>query len=47
MPLLTDEDPLRTEDLKTHEMPLDEAPYGYEISQEKRDGAIKIVLKSG
>jgi threonine dehydrogenase-like Zn-dependent dehydrogenase len=47
MPLLTDEDPLGTEDLKTHEMPLDDAPYGYEIFQHKRDGAIKIVLKPG
>jgi threonine dehydrogenase-like Zn-dependent dehydrogenase len=47
MPLLTDEDPLGTEDLKTHEMPLDDAPYGYEIFQQKRDGAIKIVLKLG
>jgi threonine dehydrogenase-like Zn-dependent dehydrogenase len=47
MPLLTDEDPLGTEDLKTHEMPLDDAPYGYEIFQQKRDGAIKIVLKPG
>jgi threonine dehydrogenase-like Zn-dependent dehydrogenase len=45
MPLLTDEDPLGTEDLKTHEMALDDAPYGYEIFQEKRNGAIKIVLK--
>jgi threonine dehydrogenase-like Zn-dependent dehydrogenase len=45
MPLLSDEDPLGTEDLKTHEMALDDAPYGYEIFQEKRDGAIKIVLK--
>jgi threonine dehydrogenase-like Zn-dependent dehydrogenase len=26
-------------------MALDDAPYGYEIFQEKRDGAIKIVLK--
>jgi threonine dehydrogenase-like Zn-dependent dehydrogenase len=26
-------------------MPLDDAPYGYEIFQEKRNGAIKIVLK--
>ena len=47
MPLLTDEDPLGTEDLKTHEMTLDDAPYGYEIFQHKRDGAIKIVLKPG
>jgi threonine dehydrogenase-like Zn-dependent dehydrogenase len=26
-------------------MTLDDAPYGYEIFQQKRDGAVKIVLK--
>ena len=45
MPLLNDEDPLGVEDLKTHEMSLDEAPHGYEIFQKKQDGAIKCVLK--
>ena len=45
MPLLTDEDPLGVEDLKTHEMPLEDAPLGYEIFQKKQDGAIKCVLK--
>lgn len=45
MPLLTDEDPLGTEDLKTHEMPLEEAPRAYDIFQNKQDGAIKCVLK--
>ncbi len=45
MPLLTDEDPLGVEDLKTHEMTLDDAPHGYDIFQKKQDGAIKIVLK--
>ncbi len=45
MPLLTDEDPLGVEDLKTHTMPLDDAPLGYEIFQKKQDGAIKCVLK--
>jgi threonine dehydrogenase-like Zn-dependent dehydrogenase len=45
LPLLTDEDPLGTEDLKTHEMPLTEAPRAYEIFQKKQDGAIKCVLK--
>ncbi len=45
MPLLTDEDPLGTQDLKTHEMPLQDAPLGYEIFQKKQDGAIKCVLK--
>ncbi len=45
LPLLTDEDPLGTEDLKTHEMPLEDAPLGYEMFQKKQDGAIKCVLK--
>jgi len=45
MPLLTDEDPLGTQDLKTHEMPLQDAPLGYEIFQKKQDGAIKCILK--
>jgi threonine dehydrogenase-like Zn-dependent dehydrogenase len=42
---LTDEaDPLGVEDLATHRLPLDEAPYGYEIFQKKKDGAIKVLL---
>jgi threonine dehydrogenase-like Zn-dependent dehydrogenase len=46
MPLVVDDaDPLGVEDLATHRMPLDEAPHGYEIFQEKKDGAIKILLK--
>jgi threonine dehydrogenase-like Zn-dependent dehydrogenase len=46
LPLLTgDDDPLGVEDLKTHEMPLEDAPLGYEIFQKKQDGAIKCVLK--
>src|ERR671914_994035 len=45
MPLLTEEDVLKVEDLKTHTMTLDEAPHGYEIFQRKQDGAIKCVLK--
>jgi threonine dehydrogenase-like Zn-dependent dehydrogenase len=46
MPLLLDDaDPLGTEDLATHHLPLDEAAMGYEIFQKKRDGAIKVVLK--
>jgi threonine dehydrogenase-like Zn-dependent dehydrogenase len=28
----------------THRMPLSEAPYGYHIFREKRDGCVKIVL---
>ncbi len=45
LPLLNDDDPLGTENLKTHEMTLDDAPHAYEIFQKKQDGAIKIVLK--
>jgi len=45
MPLLGDDDPLGTEDLKTHTMKIDDAPIGYEIFQKKQDGAIKVVLQ--
>jgi threonine dehydrogenase-like Zn-dependent dehydrogenase len=45
LPLLDDEDPLGVEGLKTHEMPLNDAPLSYDIFQKKQDGAIKIVLK--
>jgi threonine dehydrogenase-like Zn-dependent dehydrogenase len=43
--LLLDGDPLATDDLGTHVLPIDEAPHGYEIFQKKQDGAIKIVLR--
>jgi threonine dehydrogenase-like Zn-dependent dehydrogenase len=46
MPLVTDDtDPLGTMDLTTHRMPLDQGPRAYEMFQNKRDGAIKILLK--
>jgi threonine dehydrogenase-like Zn-dependent dehydrogenase len=45
VPLLGEDDPLGTEDLATHTMPLEDAPLGYEIFQKKQDGAIKCVLK--
>jgi threonine dehydrogenase-like Zn-dependent dehydrogenase len=45
LPLLTDEDPLGVEDLATHKLPLEQAPYAYEIFQKKEDGAIKILLQ--
>jgi threonine dehydrogenase-like Zn-dependent dehydrogenase len=46
MPAVTDDsDPLGTEDLTTHQLPLDEAPHGYEIFKHKKDGCIKVVLK--
>jgi threonine dehydrogenase-like Zn-dependent dehydrogenase len=45
LPLVTDDsDPLGTEDLATHVIPLDDAPHGYEIFREKEDGAIKVLL---
>jgi threonine dehydrogenase-like Zn-dependent dehydrogenase len=43
--LLDDSDPLGTEGFATHRVPLDDAPEMYEAFQEKRDGAIKVVLK--
>ncbi len=45
MPLLTEEDPLGVDDFATHTVPLDQAPQSYEMFQEKRDGAVKVLLK--
>ena len=46
LPLVTgDDDPLGTEDLATHTLPLTEAPHGYDIFQKKQDGAIKVLLR--
>ena len=46
MPLVIGEDdPLGVEDLRTHRLPLSDAPHGYEIFQKKQDGAIKVVLQ--
>ena len=44
LPLLGDDDPLGTEDLATHRVPLERAPEAYADFQAKRDGAIKVVL---
>jgi threonine dehydrogenase-like Zn-dependent dehydrogenase len=45
LPLVSgDDDPLGTEDLATHVVPLAEAPHAYEIFQKKEEGAIKILL---
>jgi threonine dehydrogenase-like Zn-dependent dehydrogenase len=45
MPLVQDAaDPLGTEDLATHRLPLEQAPHGYEIFQKKQDGAVKVLL---
>jgi threonine dehydrogenase-like Zn-dependent dehydrogenase len=45
MPLLENGDPLGVEGFHTHQLPLDEAPHGYDIFQKKEDGAIKVLLK--
>ncbi|HEX2028040.1 MAG TPA: zinc-dependent alcohol dehydrogenase [Nitriliruptorales bacterium] len=46
LPLLAgDDDPLGTEELATHRMPLEDAPRGYDIFQRKAEGAIKVVLQ--
>jgi threonine dehydrogenase-like Zn-dependent dehydrogenase len=45
MPYVTDDaDPLGTEDLATHRVPLEDAPAMYETFQDKADGCIKVVL---
>jgi len=46
LPLVTqDDDPLGTEDLATHKLPLDQAPQAYEMFQKKENGAIKVLLQ--
>jgi threonine dehydrogenase-like Zn-dependent dehydrogenase len=46
LPLVSgDDDPLGTEDMTTHRLPLEEAPHGYDIFQKKQDGCIKVVLQ--
>jgi threonine dehydrogenase-like Zn-dependent dehydrogenase len=47
MPLLEEDagDPLGTDDLTTHQLPLSAAPEAYSMFQKKEDGAIKVVLK--
>jgi threonine dehydrogenase-like Zn-dependent dehydrogenase len=47
VPLLTDDDPLGVDDLITHRMPIEQAPYAYEIFQKKMDGCVKVVLEPG
>ncbi len=42
--VLDDNDPLATEDLAPHVLPLADAPQAYEMFQQKQDGAIKILL---
>jgi threonine dehydrogenase-like Zn-dependent dehydrogenase len=46
LPLVLDpSDPLGTEDLATHLLPLAEAPHGYEIFQAKDDSCVKVILQ--
>ncbi|PRI11857.1 zinc-dependent alcohol dehydrogenase [Leucobacter massiliensis] len=45
LPLVEDPaDPLGTEDLVTHRVPLEQAPEAYDMFQKKLDGCIKVVL---
>ena len=46
LPLVLDPaDPLGTEDLASHVLPLGDAPRGYEIFQKKQDECVKVVLQ--
>jgi threonine dehydrogenase-like Zn-dependent dehydrogenase len=45
LPLLTDADPLGTEDFATHHLPLAEAPDAYATFQKKQDGMVKVLLQ--
>jgi threonine dehydrogenase-like Zn-dependent dehydrogenase len=45
VPLLVAEDPLGVETFATHHVPLAEAADAYETFQQKKDGAVKVVLK--
>jgi threonine dehydrogenase-like Zn-dependent dehydrogenase len=45
LPLLVDEDPLGVDSFATHHLPLDDAPAAYQMFQEKKDGAVKVVFR--
>jgi threonine dehydrogenase-like Zn-dependent dehydrogenase len=45
LPLLDDDDPLRVDNFATHDLPLSDGPAAYEMFQQKRDGAVKVLLK--
>jgi threonine dehydrogenase-like Zn-dependent dehydrogenase len=45
MPLLTDGDPLGTDDFATDRVPLDEAPDAYAKFQKKQDGFVKVLIQ--
>ncbi|NED99340.1 zinc-dependent alcohol dehydrogenase [Phytoactinopolyspora halotolerans] len=46
MALLGENDVFGVDDFATHQLPLDEAPSGYEMFQQKSDGCIKIILNA-
>ena len=43
--LLDDTDPLGTEDMASHYLPIDQAAWGYEIFQKKQEGCTKVLLQ--
>ena len=46
MPMVTDtSDPLGVTSFATHDMPLEQAPHGYDIFRDKADGCLKVVLQ--
>jgi threonine dehydrogenase-like Zn-dependent dehydrogenase len=45
LPLLTEEDPLGTQDFATHHLPLEGAPDAYATFQKKGDGMVKVLLQ--
>jgi threonine dehydrogenase-like Zn-dependent dehydrogenase len=46
MPYLEDpDDPLGTEDMASHYLPLEDAPHGYQLFETKADGCTKVVLQ--
>jgi threonine dehydrogenase-like Zn-dependent dehydrogenase len=45
LPLLREGDAFGVESFHTHQLPLDDAPRGYEMFQKKEDGAVKVLLK--
>ena len=45
MPLLMNGDPLGVDTFATHRVPLSEGPAAYKMFQEKRDGAVKVLLQ--
>jgi threonine dehydrogenase-like Zn-dependent dehydrogenase len=44
LPLMIEGDPLGTEELVTHRVPLDQAPSAYEMFQKKSEGCVKVSL---